>query len=180
MSAVVALTEAHRDALVRFFAELPEGDRTFIREDVTDPDVVRGWTAGSPGVDRWVAVDDDDRVVGYVAVLRLPGWSDHVGEIRLVVAPAGRGAGLGRTLARHAVVHALEAGLTKLVVEVVADQEPAVALFTGLGFTGEALLVDHIRDRDGNLRDLMVLAHHVAETWAGMATVGLTDALEGP
>ena len=178
MTTVVPLTEAHCEALVRFFADLPEGDRTFIREDVTDPDVVRGWAAGSAGVDRWVAVDDGDRVLGYVAVLRLPGWSDHVGEVRLVVAPAGRGAGLGRQLARHAVVHALEAGLTKLVVEVVADQAPALALFTGLGFTGEALLVDHIRDRDGNLRDLMVLAHHVGETWAGMDAVGLTEALD--
>ena len=179
-STVVPLTEARCDALLRFFAELPEGDRTFIREDVTDADVVRGWAAGSPGVDRWVAVDDGDRVLGYVAVLRLPGWSDHVGEVRLVVAPAGRGAGLGRELARHAVVHALQAGLTKLVVEVVADQDAALALFTGLGFTGEALLVGHIRDRDGQLRDLMVLAHHVGETWAGMSAVGITEALEAP
>jgi ribosomal protein S18 acetylase RimI-like enzyme len=176
----VPLTEARCEALVRFFADLPEGDRTFIREDVTDPDVVRGWAAGSPGVDRWVALDDGDRVLGYVAVLRLPGWSDHVGEVRLVVAPAGRGAGLGRELARHAVVQALEAGLTKLVVEVVADQGPALALFTGLGFTGEALLVDHIRDRDGQLRDLMVLAHHVGATWAGMEAVGLPEALDTP
>ena len=180
MTTATPLTEAHCEALVRFFADLPEGDRTFIREDVTDPDVVRGWAAGSPGVDRWVAVDDGGRVLGYVAVLRLPGWSDHVGEVRLVVAPAGRGAGLGRELARHAVVQALGAGLTKLVVEVVADQGPALALFTGLGFTGEALLVDHIRDRDGRLRDLMVLAHHVGETWAGMDAVGLTEALDTP
>jgi ribosomal protein S18 acetylase RimI-like enzyme len=177
---VVPLTDAHCDALLRFFAELPEGDRTFIREDVTDPDVVRGWAAGSPGVDRWVAVDDGDRVLGYVAVLRLPGWSDHVGELRLVVAPAARGSGLGRELARHAMVQALEAGLTKLVVEVVADQGSALALFTGLGFTGEALLADHIRDRDGQLRDLMVLAHHVGATWAGMSAVGLTEALDAP
>jgi ribosomal protein S18 acetylase RimI-like enzyme len=180
VTAVAPLTEAHCDALVSFFAELPEGDRTFIREDVTDPGVVRGWAAGSPAVDRWVAVDDDDRVLGYVAVLRLPGWSDHVGEVRLVVAPAARGSGLGRQLARHAMVHALGAGLTKLVVEVVADQAPALALFTALGFTGEALLVDHIRDRDGQLRDLMVLAHHVGETWAGMSAVGLTEALGTP
>ncbi|MGY1680470.1 N-acetyltransferase family protein [Geodermatophilus sp. SYSU D01176] len=180
MTAIAPLTGTHCDALLRFFAELPEGDRTFIREDVTDPDVVRGWAAGSPAVDRWVAVDDGDRVLGYVAVLRLPGWSDHVGEVRLVVAPDARGSGLGRELARHAMVQALGAGLTKLVVEVVADQAPALALFTALGFTGEALLVDHIRDRDGQLRDLMVLAHHVGETWAGMSAVGLTEALGDP
>lgn len=177
---VVELTDAHCDALLRFFADLPEGDRTFIREDVTDPDVVRGWAGGgTPGLRRWVAVDGD-RVVGYVAVLRLAGWSDHVGEVRLVVSPAARGTGLGRQLARHAMVQGLESGLSKLVVEVVPEQGAALALFTELGFSGEALLVDHIRDRDGQLRDLMLLAHHVGATWAGMSAVGLTEALGEP
>jgi ribosomal protein S18 acetylase RimI-like enzyme len=100
-----------------------------------------------------------------------------VGEIRLVVAPGKRGGGLGRELARHAVVQGLDAGLAKLVVEVVAEQGAALALFTGLGFSGEALLRDHIRDRSGQLRDLMVLAHHVGETWSGMATVGVAEEL---
>ncbi len=90
---------------------------------------------------------------------------------------ASRGSGLGRELARHALVRAVEDGVVKLVVEVVAEQGAALALFTDLGFTGEALLRDQVRDREGNLRDLMVLAHHVDETWAGMATVGLSDAL---
>src|SRR3712207_7278458 len=47
----------------------------------------------------------------------------------------------------------------------------ALELFSDLGFTGEALLVDHIRDRSGQLRDLMVLAHHVRRTWEEMDTV---------
>ena len=177
---VVALRPEYCEALLRFFRELPEGDRTFIKEDVTDPSTVRAWTAGEDRAQRWVALDGDPPdadVRGYVAVLRLPGWSDHVGELRLVVAPAARGSGLGRQLARHALVRAVDAGMTKLVVEVVAEQGAALALFTELGFSGEALLRDQIRDRDGRLRDLMVLAHHVGETWSGMDTVGLTEAL---
>jgi ribosomal protein S18 acetylase RimI-like enzyme len=112
-----------------------------------------------------------------VAVIPLAGWSDHVGEIRLVVAPDHRGTGLGRTLARHALLQAVEAGLSKVVVEVVADQASVAALFTGLGFSGEALLVDQIRDREGRLRDLMVLAHHVGGTWSAMDTIGVADEL---
>jgi ribosomal protein S18 acetylase RimI-like enzyme len=123
---------------------------------------------------------DDDEVTGYVAVRPLPGWSDHVGEVRLVVSPTRRGSGLGRVLARHALVEAVSSGLSKLVVEVVAEQGAALALFTDLGFGGEALLRDHIRDRSGELRDLMVLAHHVSETWAGMDTVGIADELDAP
>jgi ribosomal protein S18 acetylase RimI-like enzyme len=167
------------DALVTFFGSLPEGDRTFIKEDVTDPGTVRSWaTDTSPG-GRWVAVDGDE-VTGYVAVRPLPGWSDHVGEVRLVVSPTRRGSGLGRELARRALVEAVSSGLSKLVVEVVAEQGAALALFADLGFSGEALLRDHIRDRSGELRDLMVLAHHVSETWAGMDTVGIADELEAP
>jgi ribosomal protein S18 acetylase RimI-like enzyme len=176
---IVELSPDHCDALLRFFSKLPEGDLTFIKEDVTDPETVRSWTAGDSTARRWVSVDGDD-VCGYVAVYRLPGWSDHVGEIRLVVAPDKRGSGLGRELARHAVVSGLESGLRKLVVEVVAEQGPALALFTGLGFSGEALLHNHIRDRRGDLHDLMVLAHHVDDTWSGMDTVGVTEELGAP
>jgi hypothetical protein len=34
-----------------------------------------------------------------------------------------------------------------------------------------------VRDKSGQLRDLVVLAHLVDGTWAGMATAGLEDAL---
>jgi ribosomal protein S18 acetylase RimI-like enzyme len=173
---IVPLAAEHRDALLRFFQALPEGDRTFFKEAVTDADTVATWTSGEARGRRWIVLDGDD-IAGYVAVIPLTGWSDHVGEVRLVVAPSARGTGLGRDLARHALVQAVEAGLTKLVVEVVPDQGPALALFTALGFTGEALLRDQIRDRDGQLRDLLVLAHHVGETWSGMTAVGLADAL---
>jgi ribosomal protein S18 acetylase RimI-like enzyme len=176
---IEALGPDRCDALLRFFGGLPEGDLTFIREEVHDPDTVRSWASGSGAGGRWVATDGQE-VTGYVAVRPLPGWSDHVGEVRLVVAPASRGTGLGRELARHALVQAVGSGLTKLVVEVVAEQGAALALFTDLGFTGEALLVDHIRGRDGELRDLMVLAHHVNDTWAGMDTVGVADELSAP
>lgn len=177
---VVELGPERCDALLRFFAGLPEGDLTFIKEEVTDPESVRSWAAQKGPGGRWVAVADDGddaEVTGYVAVRRLPGWSDHVGEVRLVVSPTSRGSGLGRELARRALVEAVGAGLTKLVVEVVAEQGAALALFTELGFTGEALLVDHIRDRSGQLRDLMVLAHHVQRTWEEMDTIGIADEL---
>ena len=177
---IIELRPDHVDALSRFFAELPTGDLTFVEEDVTDPAQVRSLAA--PAWGRWLALDDrvpgHSTVTGYLAVRRLPGWSDHVGELRLVVHPAHRRAGLGRALARHALVQAVEEGLRKLVVELVADQEHAIAMFTALGFTGEALLRDHIRDRDGRLRDLVVLAHFVDETWAAMAAVGLQEEMD--
>jgi GNAT superfamily N-acetyltransferase len=94
---IVPLAAEHVDGLQRFLAELPEGDVTFIKEDV-GPDAVAAWVHGRGR--RWVALNEV-RVVGIVAVLPLSGWSDHVGEIRLVVHPDHRGAGIGRALARR-------------------------------------------------------------------------------
>jgi ribosomal protein S18 acetylase RimI-like enzyme len=173
---VVPIGEADATAVVAFFARVPEGDRTFFKEDVLDHDAVAEWVRHERGR-RWVATDSDGgdphRVVGYVAVVPLIGWSSHVGEVRLVVDAATRGAGVGRALARAALLGALETGLTKIVVEVVADQSPAIDMFQALGFTPEALLHDHVRDRHGELRDLVVLAHSVEDTWSGFATAGV-------
>jgi L-amino acid N-acyltransferase YncA len=163
-----------RPAIERFLERVPEGDRTFFKEDVADPDVIASWTR--PGAARSLAVEDGV-VLGYVAVVPLQGWSSHVGEVRVIVDPDHRGRGIGRALARQAVLEALELGLTKMVVEVVADQAPAIAMFRAHGFDPEALLRDHVRDRNGQLRDLMILAHAVEESSGSMAAAGLVDGL---
>jgi len=161
-------------ALTSFFARIPEADRTFLKEDVSDPEVVAQWAR--PGTARTIAVAEGD-VVGSVAVVPLHGWSSHVGEIRLVVDPDARGQGIGRALARKAVLDAMQLGLAKLVVEVIADQEALVGMFRALGFEPEALLADHVRDRQGELRDLLVLAQDVDAQFAAMEAAGITDQL---
>lgn len=167
-------TEADLDALMEFFARVPEGERTFFKEQL-DRETVQRWLAEDRGR-RGVAVEDG-QVAGYVAVIRLAGWSDHVGEVRLVVDPGHRGRGLGRALARWALAQALDCGLRKLYVEVVAEQEGAVAMFSALGFTAEGLLRDHVRDQAGELRDLVLLAHPVDDQWAAMSAAGIDEAL---
>src|SRR5215212_3921362 len=168
------LDATDRDAIERFVERVPEGDRTFFKEDVAAPEVVDAWTR--PGPARALALEAGD-VVGYVAVVPLHGWSSHVGEVRVIVDPEHRGRGVGRALARRAVMEAAELHLSKMVVEVVADQEPTIAMFRSLGFDPEALLTDQVRDQSGSLRDLMILAHSVEEQWSSMVTAGIADAL---
>jgi ribosomal protein S18 acetylase RimI-like enzyme len=163
-----------RDAIERFVERVPEGDRTFFKEDVEAPEVIEAWAR--PGPARALAVEDGE-VVGYVAVVPLHGWSSHVGEVRVIVDPDHRGRGIGRALARHAVTGAIELDLRKMVVEVVADQEATVAMFRALGFDPEALLTDHVRDQSGALRDLMILAHSVESQWSSMLVAGIADEL---
>lgn len=170
------LEGSDHDRFAAFLAAIPEGDRTFFKEDVLDESAVAEWSSGSAKGRRMVAVDGDD-VVGYLAVVPGVGWTAHVGEIRLVVAPSHRRGGVGKGLARAAIAVAVEQDVAKLMVEVVTDQTAAIGMFTDLGFEGEALLRDHVRDRDGTLHDLIVLAHHVDDEWAGMITSGIADAV---
>jgi ribosomal protein S18 acetylase RimI-like enzyme len=163
-------------ALRVFLAGLPEGERRWFEEDVLDPSVVASWAADERGR-HLLAFDAEDHVVVYGAVRPGRGWSSHVGEITLLVDPRARRQGHGKTMARLVLVEALRAGLTKVVVEVVADETAAVAMFGLLGFEPEALLRGHVRDRHGRIRDLMVLAHPVEENWAVMAATGVEDAL---
>lgn len=164
----------HELALTRFLDRIPDSDRTFFKEDVDDPDVRASWSRRR-GV-RSLAFDGP-AVIGFVGVFPLQGWSSHVGEVRLVVDPDYRGRGIGRALARHAVREALQLGLRKIVVEVVADQEAAVGLFRALGFVPEALLADHVRGQGGEVRDLMILSHSVDAASAGLDSVGVAEAL---
>ena len=161
--------------LEAFFRRVPESDHNSFAEHVLAPGVVQAWL-GDTRARRACAVDGDD-VVGYLAVLPLVGWSSHVGSLRVVVDPAARGQGVGRELARAGLLTSLEMGLTKTVVEVVVDAVPAIGMFEALGFEPEALLRDHVRDKKGELRDLVVLSHEVEGTWSGMATAGLDEAL---
>lgn len=172
---IVDLEAVSGDAVRRFFQRIPEGDRTFFKENVLADGTVESW-AGDKDRRRLVAVDDGD-VVGYLALIPEIGWSSHVGEIRLVVDPDRRRGGLGRALARRGLISALELGLAKVYVEVVADQTAAVAMFQALGFEGEALLRDHVRDRSGELRDLVLLAHATGDNQAMFAATGIDEAI---
>ena len=79
------------DALRAFFSRIPDGDKTFFKENVDDADTVQEWVADRRG--RRLLAFDGAEVAGYVAVIPGIGWSDHVGELRLVVDPTRRRSG---------------------------------------------------------------------------------------
>lgn len=160
--------------LRKFFGRIPEADRNFFKEDVLNAATVDTWLRDEQAR-RALAFDDDGTVVGYAAVILGHGWSRHVGEIRLVVDPAARRKGIGRALARWAVLEAARLGLSKVFVEVVADQEAATLMFQQLGFVGEALLKDHVLDRKGRPRDLLILSVNLADSYSAMATLGMEE-----
>ena len=119
----------------------------------------------------------DDEIVGCTAIVRDQySWSPHVGELRVLVSQALREQGLGRILIQESFALGLELGLEKLIAQMTADQQAAIAVFEDLGFHVEAMLRDHVKDPDDQKHDIVILGHDVEQFHAHMAAYGLTDA----
>ena len=170
---------ADRDAMTAFVATLPEHDLLFLGRDLTHPRVIEAWldAIGEGWIDSLVAVcADSGEVVGTAALVRDPlGWSAHVGEVRLLVGPDRRGAGLGRDLLDAVFAIAEGRGLAKLSARMTPDQTGSVALFESLGFRAEALLKDQVRDRDGRPHDLAILSLDPARAAARSRAFGAEE-----
>jgi GNAT superfamily N-acetyltransferase len=161
----------------RFVAEIPEGERRFLKEPVEDPVVTFArWRAD--GHARYLVAARGGHIAGIAASIPGTGWSSHVAEVRLIVSPGHRREGVGRQLAGSALAEAIRLGCTHVYVEVVAEQEALVAMFNDLGFEPEALVRDFVRDGAGEHHDLMLLTHRVEDHLAEMNSLGL-DASAG-
>ncbi|HLZ69045.1 MAG TPA: GNAT family N-acetyltransferase [Dehalococcoidia bacterium] len=149
-----------RDAVLRFARALPADDLLFLRTDITDPAVVDEWVEN---LRRWrtrtvLAEPEGAGIAGYGSLhFNDANWTRHVGEIRLQVAPAFRGKGLGRQLAGAVFELARQLSLSKILARMTPDQQGARATFARLGFREEAVLQDWVIDRGGRTRDMLIM-----------------------
>lgn len=168
-----------REPMLAFAKTLPEHDLLFLNRDIRHPKVVDAWAAeiGEGTIESFVAVDaDSGELLGTAALVRDPlGWSAHVGEVRLLVSQAKRRAGLGRDLLEAVFALAVERGVEKLSARMTPDQVGSVMLFESLGFRGEALLKDQVRNAAGDRHDVVVLSQDVRRAEAHNRALGLEE-----
>ncbi len=163
------------EAMTAFARGLPEHDLLFLSRDVREPRVVEAWLAAmEAGEIDSVIAEDDGAIVATAALVRDPlSWSAHVGEVRLLVAPDRRGAGLGSDLLQSLFMIARERGLTKLMARMTVDQTGSIALFEGVGFRAEAMLRNQVRGTDGQDHDLAILSYDAGRVAALHAATGI-------
>ena len=163
------------DAMIAFATALPEHDLLFLSRDVREPRVVAAWLkAITDGEIDSLIAEDGGAIVATAALVRDPlSWSAHVGEVRLLVAPGRRNAGLGSDLLQGIFMIAKERGLAKLMARMMVDQTGSIALFEGVGFRAEAMLKDQVRGADGNSHDLAILSYDAARVAALHAATGI-------
>jgi RimJ/RimL family protein N-acetyltransferase len=152
-----------RNALVKFFRSLSEKDRLYLRDDVSNEEII----------DKWVKNINYERVFPLLAIHEKTivadatlhrneySWTRHVGEIRIVVAEGFRRKGLGFILLREIFYVALRMGLHKMVAEAAEDDLSAVRMFEKLGFQKEAVLKNHIMDPRAVKHNLLIMSNDV-------------------
>jgi len=174
------LTPDDEAAVLAFAQKLSPHDLLFLRRDISQPKVVAAWMeATRRGGIATVLATRAGAVLGCATIVRDElSWSRHVGELRVILEPASRGQGLGQKLTQEAFALAIDLGVEKLMAQMTVDQRGAIGVFEGLGFRAEALLHDHVKDRDGKTHDIVILSHDVAKFQAQMAAYGLTEALQ--
>jgi L-amino acid N-acyltransferase YncA len=172
------MSAADEAATLAFAQGLPTHDLLFLPRDISQPKVLAAWIKEIERGDMTSLIAmRDGAALGCAAIVRdRLSWSPHVGEIRVVVASAARGQGVGRALTQEAFAFALANGVEKMMAQMTVDQTGAIALFESLGFRAEALLRDHVRDRDGRRHDIVMLGHDVAKVAAQMQAYGVAGA----
>lgn len=172
------LNRLDRDAFLAFTRSLPDHDLLFLRTDITNEDVVDGWL-DNIDLERIVTIIAvrGECIVGYGSLhMSTVPWSRHVGELRVLIDGGVRGQGLGRSLTEAVFAQALDRGIEKMVAQMTVDQKGAIATFEELGFKPEALLLDHVKDRQGKKHDLLVYSHDVHGFQSQLDAYGVSEA----
>ncbi|MBE0550567.1 MAG: GNAT family N-acetyltransferase [Rubrivivax sp.] len=93
----------------------------------------------SKNIAQFVALDGD-RVVGWADII--PAWAhgvSHRGSLGMGVIPGYRGQGIGRQLLEACINKSWVNGLTRIELEVRADNLAAIRLYKALGFVHEGV-----------------------------------------
>ena len=162
------LIKEDKQKLIDFFSRIPLEDRMFLKEDVTDENVIESWIKNLDynRVIPIIAETDDGRIIGDATLhMRVFGWTRHVGEIRIVTDREFRRQHLGFLLAREIFHLAMSLKLEKAVAEMMENQHAAIKVFNALGFSKEAVLENHVMDLNGNKHNLIIMSQNVASLW---------------
>ncbi|MDO9416272.1 GNAT family N-acetyltransferase [Pararhizobium sp.] len=127
----------------------------------TDDQAVRDWIerrrAEKGGIFRVIADASTDTVLGFIQIGQVH-RRNRTGYGGLALISEARGRGLGRIALNLLMRTAFETlGLSKLLLEVHPDNQPALKLYASSGFAVVGTLKAHFRDVDGRAHDVVLL-----------------------
>ena len=165
------MTAKDVDRSFAFFESLSPEDRSYLRRNVSDKEVVKQRIRAmkSGNVKRLVALVDDRIVADAALEFEATSWKKHVAEVRLIVATAYQRKGLGMLMARELYSIATEANGFVFVSGQVALDPSTGERVTG-GVRAEATRV--MENIAGVLGDLGLGFDDVVKTTIFLADIG--------
>ncbi len=142
------MTRDDQYALYSFFISLPEEDRRFLRNDVTDRKLIEKW-ARNLDYDRVLPIlaETDGRIVANATLhYQTFGWGRHVAEVRVTIAPEFQGRGLGRVLLEEIYLLAAKNKVKKILARIVTTRSPVIKAFERAGYNPVVVLKNYVKD----------------------------------
>ena len=159
MVQIVPVAEAHA-ASYRACLDVVARERRYLAQVEALPlERIEGFVRESVATDavQFLAIDAN-QVVGWADIF--PSWAHavaHCGSLGMGVLPAYRGQGIGRQLLQACIAKAWSKGITRIELEVRADNDRAIALYSKLGFVQEARKRQAMRF-DGEYFDALLMS----------------------
>ncbi len=158
------------EALNKFFFQIPEEERWFRRQKLTNPEILH----------QWIEALDYKRIMPIIAVNPETGYIvanltllfptspsvSHVAHLRIMIHPWYRHQRLGGLMILDGGRLAAGLGVEKLIAEfIVGVEEAAIAAALKLDFYQAAVLKDYVRDPEGRYRDLLIMVKDLHKEW---------------
>lgn len=171
---VVVRPVAGRDdlKLQKFFLGVPEEERLFIKQPITDRTLFRHWCR-QPDFERNLPLLmlHGKKVIGEATLhQRGGGWKRHIGLITLLTHPEYRGRDVSKVLVTELVHIARHCGLRRLEAEVNGERKIALQVLAQLGFNELMRLEDYVLDMKAVPHDYVLMGRSLKqeEEYAGI------------
>jgi RimJ/RimL family protein N-acetyltransferase len=165
---------ARRDdlKLQKFFLTVPEEERLFIKQPITDQTLFRQWCR-QPDFERNLPLLmlHKKKVIGEATLhQRSGGWKRHIGLITLLTHPEYRGRDVSKVLVTELIEMARHCGLRRLEAEVNGERKIALQVLAQLGFNKLMHLHDYVLDMHAVTHDYVLMGRSLKqeEEYAGL------------
>jgi GNAT superfamily N-acetyltransferase len=157
--------------LKKFLFAVPEEERLFIKQPISDPDTVRQW-CHHPDYERNLPLLmlRGREIIGEATLhRRLGGWKRHVGLVTLLTHPQYRNRNVSKLLVSELIEIARHSGLRRLEAELNGERKIALNILAQLGFSELMHLEDYVLDMTAVPHDYVLLGINlkVNEEYAG-------------
>ncbi len=157
--------------LRKFLLRVPEEERLFIKQPLSNPMVVRNWCR-NPDFERNLPLLmlHGQKVIGEATLhQRLGGWKRHIGLISFLTDPDYRGRDVSKILVSKLIEIARSCGLRRLEAELNGERKIGLQVLAQLGFGKLMHVPDYVLDMTAITHDYVLMGVNlkVDEEYAG-------------